>query len=71
MVWGIISLVIVGMSWTIVGAVMGLAPKKNLDPAIIQLTGAVVSVTAGALMLPGTDVSSIPDATLFWCGFSY
>lgn len=69
--WGIISLVIVGMSWTIVGAVMGVAPKKKLDPAVIQLTGAVVTVAACAIMLRHTDSGTLPGSTLFWCGLSY
>ena len=71
MVWGIISLVIVGMSWTVVGAVMGVAPKKKLDPAVIQLTGAVVTVAACAIMLRHTDSGTLPGSTLFWCGLSY
>jgi len=41
---GIIALIIVGMSWCLIGAVMGLAPKKNVLPEVVQLAGAVVTI---------------------------
>ena len=71
MLWGIFSLVLVGLSWTVVGAVMGLAPKKKLDPAVLQLTGAVITVTACSFLLPGTDINTIDGTTLFWVGLDY
>lgn len=71
MLWGIISLVLVGLSWTLVGAVMGFAPKKKIDPAVIQLTGAVVTVTVCSLLLRRTGVGDVDGTTLFFCGLSY
>ena len=71
MLWGIFSLVLVGLSWTVVGAVMGLAPKKKLDPAVLQLTGAVITVTTCSFLLPGTDINTIDGTTLFWVGLDY
>ena len=71
MLWGIISLIIVGMSWTMVGAVMGLAPKKKLEPAVVQMTGAVVSVTFACIMMTRQDLSAIPGSVLFWAGTAY
>ena len=71
MLWGIFSLVLVGLSWTVVGAVMGLAPKKKLDPAVLQLTGAVITVTACSFLLPGPDINTIDGTTLFWVGLDY
>ena len=52
MLKGIISLVIVGMSWSLTGAVMGAAPKKKIDPASVQLTGVVfypLPISAGVV----------------------
>ena len=51
MLFGILALTAVGMSWTLVGVVMGLAPKKNVHPMIVQFFGAVVSILAGLVLL--------------------
>lgn len=67
----ILSLVLVGVSWTLAGAVMGAAPKKKLDPAVVQLTGAVISFTAALVLLSFTDVGETPFRDLFWCGLAY
>ena len=71
MLWGIISLVLVGLSWTVVGAVMGLAPKKKLDPAVLQLAGAVIIVVSCTLMLPATNIGTIAPKPLFLCAAAY
>lgn len=71
MFWAIISLVLVGASWTLAGAVMGAAPKKKLDPAVVQLTGSVISFTAALAMLFFTNVGELSFRTLFWCGLAY
>jgi len=42
--FGIIALIIVGSSWCLTGAVMGLAPKKKVLPEVVQLAGALVTV---------------------------
>ena len=43
MLWSIASLVLVGLGWTLTGAIMGDAPKKKIDPGVIQFLGAVCS----------------------------
>lgn len=50
MLFGIFALIAVGLSWTLVGIVMGMAPKKNVDPALIQLGGSMVTITVGTLI---------------------
>lgn len=50
MLFGIIALIVVGMSWTIVGGIMGQAPKKKIDPEIIQISGAFVGVSVGLII---------------------
>ena len=49
--FGIVSMVIVGMSWCLVGLVMGDAPKKNVDTGLVQFWGAVVSTVASLVIL--------------------
>ena len=55
--FGIVSMVIVGVSWCLVGLVAGDAPKKNIDMAFLQLWSAIVSsvVSILILFLPGTN----------------
>lgn len=50
MLFGIFALIVVGLSWTLVGIIMGLAPKKNVDPALIQFGGSIVTILAGILI---------------------
>lgn len=71
MLKGIISLVIVGMSWSLTGAVMGAAPKKKIDPASVQLTGTVISIICCSILLCFTGEQNVPSAALFWGGLSY
>lgn len=42
-IFGIIAMVIVGSSWCLVGLVMGDAPKKGIEPSLVQLSGAIFS----------------------------
>lgn len=49
--FGIIALVIVGTSWCGIGLVMGDAPKRGVEPSLVQLLGAVVSLLAGGLIM--------------------
>lgn len=51
MLFGIVALSVVGMSWTLVGIVMGSAPRKGIDPGLVQLFGSVCSVLIGAILL--------------------
>ena len=71
MLKAIISLIIVGSSWTLAGAVMGAAPKKKLDPAVVQLTGAVVAFAATLVLLLFTNAGDMPLKVLLLCGLSY
>ena len=50
MLFGILALVASGMSWTLTGAVMGAAPKKNVSAAAVQLYGALVAVLVGCMI---------------------
>ena len=57
MLFGIFALIVSGMSWVLVGAVMGAAPKKNVSAAAVQLYGALVAILVGVillLVLPGS-----------------
>ena len=71
MFWGIISLIIVGLSWTLSGVIMGLAPKKKIDPGIVQLTGSIMLLVGSAVLVCFTDLTHIETQTLFWCGLSF
>ncbi len=52
-IWfGIIAMIIVGSSWCLVGLVMGDAPKRGIEPSLVQLFGNFVSAAFSmALML--------------------
>ena len=71
MIKGIISLVVVGMSWSLTGVVMGAAPKKKIDPASVQLTGTAISIICCTLLLCFYKGPQAAPAVLFWCGLSY
>ena len=49
--FGILALVIVGSSWCLVGLVMGDAPKKNIEPSLVQFCGALFSVGFSLLIM--------------------
>lgn len=51
MLFGILALIASGMSWVLVGAVMGAAPKKNVSAAAVQLYGALIAVLVGVVLL--------------------
>ena len=71
MFWGIVSLIIVGLSWTLAGVIMGLAPKKKIDPGIVQLTGSAMLLVAVAVLLCFTDLKAVEPKALFWCGLAF
>jgi len=68
--FGIIGMVIVGSSWCLVGLVMGDAPKKGIEPGLVQLFGAVFSVILSLLILIcGTQFPEMPASVVLWtCG---
>ena len=51
MIWAILGLVFVGSSWTLVGVVMGSAPKKGLAPETVQFFGSLIPITLGLTFL--------------------
>lgn len=70
-VWfGIIAMVIVGSSWCLIGLVMGDAPKRGIEPSLVQLSGYSFSVTLGIVIAFVTG--SLPvcswKITLVTCG---
>ena len=75
MLWSIASLVLVGLGWTLTGAIMGDAPKKKIDPGAIQLLGAVFSSLFCLFLLDWTAVAAVPVKvrqlaflSYFFCG---
>lgn len=73
---GIIYMAIVGAGWTIYGMVMGWAPKRNVDVAIMlfysALTAIAVCVSCGLLMGFPKNVPPLPHCitfgSLYLCG---
>ena len=75
MLLSIASLVLVGLGWTLTGAVMGAAPKKKIAPGAIQLLGAVFSSLVCLSLLDWTALGAIPAQvrlltflSFFFCG---
>ena len=76
MLFGVFALIAVGLSWTLVGIVMGIAPRKGVDPGLVQLFGSVCSVAVGSILLavlpgsvPGTGELFVPCSLYFSGGF--
>lgn len=70
-VWfGIGAMVIVGSSWCLLGLVMGDAPKRGIEPSLVQLFGSCFSVTMSLVIMFATG--SVPTCewkiTLLTCG---
>ena len=71
----IASLVLVGLGWTLTGAIMGDAPKKKIDPGVIQLLGAVFSSLVCLFLLDWAAIGAVPAnvrqlafLSYFFCG---
>lgn len=60
--FGIIAMIIVGSSWCLVGLVMGDAPKKGIEPSLVQLGGALFSVTFSLVIMVVTSAYSTASA---------
>ena len=56
--FGIIAMCIVGSSWSIIGLVMGDAPKKGIESSVVQLAGACFSATLSAIIMIATSAYS-------------
>ena len=67
--FGIIAMVIVGSSWCLVGLVMGDAPKKGIEPSLVQMGGGIFSVGFSLMILLLTSAypTSSPKATFLTC----
>ena len=57
-VFTIAGLIIVGMSWCLVGVILGRAPKDGFDTGIVLFTGAIVSVLCSTVIALCTGVAS-------------
>lgn len=70
--YGIMAMVIVGSSWCLIGFIMGDAPKRGIDPGLVQLFGAVVSVTVStSLMLASSAYPTGSSEVIFWTCAAY
>ncbi len=69
-IWfGIIAMVIVGGSWCLIGFVMGDAPKRGIEPSLVQLFGAFFSVSCSTVILLLTGRPECPASVLLLtCG---
>ena len=59
--FGIVAMVLVGMSWCLTGLVMGRAPKRGIDTGLVQFFGGLVSITVSltTVLISG---ASTPDS---------
>lgn len=67
--FGIIAMCIVGASWSIIGLVMGDAPKKGIETSMVQLAGAIFSAAVSAVIMVITSAYSTASwqVTLLTC----
>lgn len=59
--FGILSLVIVGASWCIVGAIAGKAPKLNIQMEHLLLSGGIISMIISAIFMYLSGSAFTPD----------
>ncbi|WP_176011667.1 hypothetical protein [Victivallis sp. Marseille-Q1083] len=59
MIFGMIALTLVGLSWTVVGIVMGQAPRRQIDPGLILFCGAAVAIFASLAILTFTKTDAV------------
>ena len=67
--FALIAMVVVGSSWCLVGLVMGEAPKKGIEPSLVQLGGATFSIVCSTVIMLVTSAYSTatPLATFLTC----
>lgn len=67
--FALIAMVVVGSSWCLVGLVMGDAPKKGIEPSLVQLGGAAFSIVCSTVIMLVTSAYSTatPLATFLTC----
>ncbi len=63
---GLIALTITGLSWSLTGVVMGSAPRRGVDPALVLLLGAVVAIAVMTICL----AFNCPDFSFDMLGFA-
>ncbi len=69
-IWfGITAMIIVGSSWCLVGLVMGDAPKRGIEPSLVQLFGSSFSAAVSLIMMfcTGGFPSSNRYTALWFC----
>ncbi len=72
--FGLIAMVIVGGSWSLVGLVMGDAPKKGIDSSLVQFWGGSVPVIVGLIIIGfqgGLHFEQYSVKTFAWTFFCY
>ena len=72
--FGLIAMVIVGGSWSLVGLVMGDAPKKGIDSSLVQFWGGFVPVIVGLIIIGvqgGLNFEQYSVKTFAWTFFCY
>ena len=60
--FGIIAMIIVGSSWCLIGLVMGDAPKRGIEPSMVQMFGGLVSFSISFTLMLTT--SAYPTSSL-------
>lgn len=67
--FGIIAMVIVGGSWCLIGLIMGAAPKRGIEPSLVQLCGEFFAVIFSSIVLVVSAAYSTatPKATFLTC----
>lgn len=72
--FGVPALLTVGASWSLVGVVLGRAPRDGLDTGFVQLCGGIGSLAFGSLLLwilapsaPGGLAVVLPTCAVYLC----
>lgn len=73
MVWAILGLAVVGLSWTLVGIVLGNAPKKGIPPEVLIFFGSAVPTLVGLIVLHTGVLGTVNwfSKAAFWGIFYY
>lgn len=60
MFFGGMALLLVGASWCLVGVIMGQAPRKGVEPSLVQLGGGLVALLVGLGLLSMRGMAAVP-----------
>ena len=70
--FGILAMVIVGSSWCLIGLIMGDAPKRGIEPSLVQLFGSIVSASASVVIMFSTGAFPTASSTVvLWTCAAY